>query len=227
MAELSRKPAGLILAVNYVVAFILFGSLHYIAPSVTANFRVSPSSELADWLVTASVMASSWAIWLTMVRQRCINSLGLWRLIRANLGAASILFLVTALMFILAAININIALPPASNLINNRSVHQMVTYCRIPILSHPVALYILLTALAYKVVRTPSDFRRAVIIGGLIVFVYYFIMYACGTLFSELLNEMLVTPGGSHLLMMFVYWLPTLVFVLAAYVAYSYAVKTD
>jgi len=227
MAELSRKPAGSILAVNYIVAFVLFGALHFVAPSVTANFRVSASSELADWLVTASVMASSWAIWLIMVRQRCVNGLGLWRLLRADLGAATIFFVVTVAVFVFAATKLNVVLPPESNLINNRSVHQIVTYCRLPILSHPVALYILLTALAFKIVRTPQDFRRGIVIGGLIVFVYFFIMYACGMLFSELLSEVLVTPGGSHLLMMFVYWLPTLLFVLAAYVAYSYAVKTE
>ena len=91
MEGIPRKPAGSILAVNYVVALVLFGSLHFVAPSVTANFRVSASSELADWLMTASVMASTWAIWLIMVRQRCVNNLGLWRLLRADLGAVDTL----------------------------------------------------------------------------------------------------------------------------------------
>ncbi|MFH1892297.1 MAG: hypothetical protein ABIK83_06395 [Candidatus Zixiibacteriota bacterium] len=227
MTEPSRKSVGSILAANYAVAFILFGSLHFLAPSVTANFAISSESAMFDWLMIVSVMASSWAVWLVMVRQRCVNGLGLWRLLRADLGAASIFFLITAVLFAIAAIKLDIAIPPQSNLIDNKGVSQIVNYCRMPILSHPIALYILITVLTYKIVRKPDDYRRAILIGGLLIFTYYFMMYACGAVFAELLRNLLVFPDRTHLLMMFIFWLPTLLFVLAAYIVYSSAVSTD
>jgi len=227
MTEPSRKSVGSILAANYAVAFILFGALHFLAPSVAANFAISSASALFDWLMMVSVMASSWAIWLVMVRQRCVNGLGLWRLLKADLGAASIFFVITAVLFVIVAIKLDIAIPPESDLMDNTGVSQIITYCRMPILSHPVALYILITALTFKIVRSPHDFRRAILIGGLLIFTYYFMMYACGAVFAGLLRNLLVFPEETHLLMMFIFWLPTLLFTLAAYIVYSSTVSTD
>lgn len=223
MAADPQKPALPILAVNYVVVFVLFGAMHFVAPAVTLPVVVTENSALFDWLLVTSIIASTWSIWLAMVQQRCVGKLGLWRLLRANLGVASIYGVITAGLFIAAAAKLDIVIPPESNLIDNRGVSQIVNFCRIPIISHPLALYMMVTALTYKVVCHPTDFRRGIYAGGIVLFVYYFFMYALGAIFSELLKDLLVSPGETHLTMMFIYWLPTVIFAVAAYVIYYMA----
>jgi hypothetical protein len=213
--------------VNYVLAFLAFGSLFYLAPTVTRPINVSDGSRLWDWLVIVSILASSWSLWLLMVRQRCSHGLGLWRLLRINLGAVSVFFVISATMFVLSAIKLDIVIPPESNLMDTRNVSLIAIYSRIPILSHPVSLYILITALAYRVVQSPLHFRKGVLVGGLLLFIYYFIMYACGAHYGELILDLLINPGETHVLIMFIYWLPTMVFAVVAYVTYAITFGSD
>ena len=213
--------------VSYALVFLIFGSLYYIAPSVTRTISISGKSSLWDWLVVVSIMASSWSLWLMMVRQRCLRGLGVWRLLRENLGAVSVFFLITAAAFVLSAVKLDLAIPPESNLMDSSNVSLIAVYSRIPILSHPVLLYVLITALSYKIVQGPLHFRKGILAGGLIVFLYYFIMYACGALYGELMHDLLVSPEETHVMLMFVYWLPTVLFALVAYIAYSVAFDSD
>jgi hypothetical protein len=216
-----------LIAFSYIAVLVLFGALYYVAPSVVAPFVVTDSSALFDWLFVSSVIASTWALWLAMVRQRSVNCYGLWRLLRANLGSASIFFLISATLFVISVVKIDVVIPPESNLMDNKSVNLILNYCRLPILSHPIAIYVLVTAMTYKLVNSPNDYRRAVLIGGIVILVYYFIMYACGVTSSALLDDMLVMSGGARWMLMFIYWVPTALFALAAYVAYSLAFKSD
>ncbi len=216
-----------LIAFSYIAVLVLFGALYYVAPSVVAPFVVTDSSALFDWLFVSSVIASTWALWLAMVRQRSVNCYGLWRLLRANLGSASIFFLISATLFVISVVKIDVVIPPESNLMDNKSVNLILNYCRLPILSHPIAIYVLVTAMTYKLVDSPNDYRRAVLIGSIVILVYYFIMYACGVTSSALLDDMLVMSGGARWMLMFIYWVPTALFALAAYVAYSLAFKSD
>jgi hypothetical protein len=227
MTETQLKSTSGALALNYVVVFLLFGGLFYVAPSVAKPITVSEGSSLWDWLVVVSILASSWALWLIMIRQRCSQGFGLWRLLRANLGAVSIFFIVTAAAFVISAIKLDLVTPPESDLVDTNNVSLIAIYSRIPILSHPVLLYVLITALSYGVVRNPLHLRRGIIAGGLIVFLYYFIMHACGALYRELIHDLLVSPEGTHVMMMFVYWLPTVLFALVTYLAYAVAFRSD
>ena len=227
MAESERQSPTNMLILNYVIVFVVFGLLYYVTPSVTKPFTISDESSLWDWLTIVSILALSWSIWLAMVRQRCLHGLGLWRLLGANIGAASIGFVITAALFVLSAVSLELGLPPESNLMDTRNVSLITIYSRIPILSHPVALYILITTLTYKVVENPCHFRKGVIFGGLLIFLYYFIMYAGGLLYSELLYDLLVNPDGTHVLIMFVCWIPTVLAALAAYVAYATAFRAE
>jgi hypothetical protein len=227
MAESHSQSASTTFAVSYALVFLIFGSLFYIAPSVARPISISGSSSLWDWLVVVSILASSWSLWLMMVRQRCLRGLGVWRLLRANLGAVSVFFLITAAAFVLSAVKLDLVIPPESNLMDNSNVSLIAVYSRIPILSHPVLLYVLITALSYKIVQSPLHFRKGILAGGLMVFLYYFIMYACGALYGELMYDILVSPEETHVMIMFVYWLPTVLFALVAYVAYSVAFNSD
>lgn len=227
MTESNRQSASTTFAVSYALVFLIFGSLYYIAPSVTRPISISGSPSLWDWLVVVSILASSWSLWLMMVRQRCLRGLGVWRLLRANLGAVSVFFLITAAAFVISALKLDLVIPPESNLMDNSNVSLIAVYSRIPILSHPVLLYVLITALSYKIVQSPLHFRKGVLAGGLMVFLYYFIMYACGALYGELMYDLLVSPEETHVMIMFVYWLPTALFALVAYVAYSVAFNSD
>lgn len=227
MTGSSNQPASIGFLIHYAVVFVVFGSLFYIAPAVADPISVSEGSSLWDWLFVVSILASSWSLWLTMVRQRCIKRLGLWRLLKANLGAVSAFFLISAAIFVVSAIRLDIVIPPESNLMDNNNVSLIAIYSRVPILSHPVSLYVLITALVYKVVSGPLNSRKGVVVGGLVVFTYYFIMYACGALFSELMRDLLLRPEETHVLLMFVYWLPTVLFAIAAYIAYAVAFSPD
>jgi hypothetical protein len=227
MTESHRQSASTTFVVSYALVFIIFGSLFYIAPSVTRPISISESSSLWDWLVIVSILASSWSLWLMMVRQRCLRGLGVWRLLRANLGAVSVFFLITAAAFVISALKLDLVIPPESNLMDNSNVSLIAVYSRIPILSHPVLLYVLITALSYKIVQSPLHFRKGILAGGLMIFLYYFIMYTCGALYGELMYDLLVSPEETHVMIMFVFWLPTVLFALVAYVAYSVAFNTD
>ena len=227
MTDSKHLSRASLLVVNYAVVFLIFGSLYYLAHSTAKPFIVSNRSSLPDWLLIVSIMASTWTIWLSMVKQRCRNCLGLWRLLKTNLGAASILFVISAAIFVISAVKLDLIIPPESNLMDNRNINLVAIYCRIPILSHPILLYILITALTYKLVKSPFDFRKAILVGGLVVFIYYFTMYLCGVGFSALLTDLFVSPQKTPLLLMFIYWLPTLLFALVAYIVYSTAFNAD
>ncbi len=215
------------LLANYLVVFIAFGSLYYLSPAVVAPISVSENSGLWDWLFVVSILASSWSLWLRMVRQRCTLGLGLWRLLRASLGAVSVFFLISAVLYVISAVKLDLVIPQESNLMDNRNVSLIALYSRIPILSHPVSLYILITALTYKIVAGSRQFRKGVVGGGLLIFVYYFIMYGCGVLHGELLADLIVNPEETHVFIMFTYWLPTVLFALIAYVTYVVAFRSD
>ncbi len=227
MSSMGDSRGQGLIAFSYIAVLVLFGALYYVAPSVTVPFAVTDSSALFDWLFVSSVIASTWALWLAMVRQRSVNCLGLWRLLRANLGSASIFFLISAALFVISVVKIDVVIPPESNLMDNKSVNLILNYCRLPILSHPIAIYVLVTAMTYKLVDSPNDYRRAVLIGGIVILIYYFIMYACGVTSAALLDDMLVMSGGARWMLMFIYWVPTVLFALAAYIAYSLAFKSD
>jgi hypothetical protein len=227
MAGSDRQSPTNILILNYVIVFLVFGSLYYVTPSVTSPFTVSEKSSLWDWLIIVSILALTWSIWLAMVRQRCLLGLGLWRLLGANLGAASIGFVISAAAFVISAVNLDLALPPESNLMDSNNASLIAVYSRIPILSHPLALYILITTLTYKLVESPTHFRKGILTGGLLMFLYYFMMYAGGLYYRELLHDLLVNPEGTHVLIMFVYWIPTVLAALAAYIAYAIAFKAE
>jgi len=225
MTGVNRSGNSLIVGSNYVASFVVFGALHFVIPEVTHYFRVSDSSALWDWLFIVSIISAAWTIWLSMVRQRCKQSLGIWRLLKANLAGLSIFFLISAALFVVSVITLDLKVPPESNLMNTRNVSLILVYCRLPILSHPVALYVLVTSLVYNIVCGPLDYRRGVIFGGLAIFIYYFVMYACGAVFGGLVHELLVSPDETHILIMFLYWIPTVVFALLAYVAYAFAFR--
>jgi hypothetical protein len=213
------------LVLNYVAVLLLFGVLHAVTPAVTAPFAVSADSAFWDWMFVVSVLASSWALWLSMVRQRSRQSLGLWRILKENLGSASIFFLITAMVFVLSATSLELVIPAESTLIDGRNTAQIVTFCRVPILSHPLALYILITACAYKIVRTSGDYRKGVLSAGIVLLVYFFVMYGCMLSFKTLLHDLLVHPNDTHILIMFIFWIPTFVFAAVAYVIYVLAVS--
>ena len=223
----SMKDSRELIAFNYIAVLVLFGALYYVAPSVVAPFAVTDSSALFDWLFVSSVIASTWALWLSMVRQRSNNCYGLWRLLKANLSSASVFFMISAILFVISVVKIDVVIPPESNLMDNKSIHLILNYCRMPILSHPIAIYVLVTAMTFKLVDSPHDYRKAVLYGSIVILIYYFIMYACGLASSALLNDMLVISGGARWMLMFIYWIPTVLFAFAAYVAYSLAFKSD
>lgn len=212
-------------AVNYVVSFAVFGMLYFVAPQVTQYFVVSPGSAFWDWLFFVSIVAAAWSLWIAMVRQRCKQSLGIWRLLKANLASLSVFFLISAGLFVASVITLELKIPPESNLMNTRNASLILVYCRLPILSHPVALYVLVTSLVYSIVCGPLDYRKGILFGGLAVVLYYFVMYACGSVFAELVHRLLVSPEETHLLIMFLYWIPTVLFALMAYTAYAFAFR--
>jgi hypothetical protein len=212
---------------NYVAVFVLFGGLHFLFPQASEPFIVQYSSGLFDWLLFTSILASTWSLWLVMSRQRCYEFLGIWTMLRVNLGLALAFFLISAAIFVISAIQRDIPLPAGSNLMDTHSVKLIVNYCRLPILSHPVALYILGTAMTYKLISGPNDFRRATLVGGIVLFAYYFLMYAAGVVSSDLLRETLATANGTKWLMIFIYWMPTVLISFAAYIAYALAFRRD
>lgn len=189
---------------------------------LTPYVDIGDGFHLLEQALYAMVLAPYPAFLVFCLVRRSQRTLSFQRLVISGAAAGFLIFAVQIALFVLFELEIELVLPPDSNLYDTKLLSQVTTFSRVPMMSHYIAYLLFVGAFSNRMVKPGEDVTPQLIKGLTFYIVYLVGFFFCHMWWQYLLNETVFPPNKVNLVMLFVHWLPTAYFLALTYL---YSVK--